>query len=570
MPDLSTAFEAMMASITSPPLSLYEFRLFISDDPKAQNALAFCEWYQRYRTVYFDRVIANPTKPVTTNAQSDLPRQYTAASKENIDPSNPDAHAGQTPSRASFSVPNFGTRMYNGLPFGATHTLKSHSFSVLSESVVDSAFYTATTSTGYSSVSAKRPPLGSSSSSAWMPDIRLAGPINYCTGSDDSDVTASRAVRQPYTSNMSTILRRRTLPPVPNKSWLEHSARAQETNRLQIQSLLVYECWARFLSSRALEKVDIPEAELLYVQERLPLNVTHMPQPLLCRNDMIESAASVMATCAGQHLANNGGTTSRRSHHVASSSDVSAPLKLAPCRSLQFEPQKQLKRRLISRVNMRQLDVSLTQSPISLGFGPDSADSVFPFAYDSASINDDSVKQLIAGLRRISTMPALKLQDTLSKTMYQGDPPPSTQQYNSPSVMRAARLIPIAELQMYHRTLRPHPPLSLWPVNSPTSAHSCGYKPVPGSLSKLISSNTVPPAVFDTVAKISANYLLQSHFPGFYRQAHYNTTPNERVVLFIAAALAFLSGFGIAAALVVLGSSKAWRVASTYIYKPFE
>ncbi|KAJ1792749.1 hypothetical protein LPJ59_004803 [Coemansia sp. RSA 2399] len=554
MPDPTTVFEAMMASITAPPLSLYEFRLFISNDPKAQNALAFCEWYQRYKTVYFDRVIANSEGQAIANAQPELSSQY-ATTKENTGASNSNVHAGQTPSRASFSVPNFGTRMHNSLPFGAMHTLKSHSFSVLSESVVDSAFHASTTSTGYSSVSAGRPPLDSSITT-WNPDIRLVGPINYCAEGDGSGAIAAHAINPPYTSNMSTILRRRTLPPVPNKSWLEHSAQTQERNRLQIQSLLIFECWARFLSSRALEKVDIPEAESLYVQERLPLNITHMPQPLLCRNDMLTSTASIAAARAGSPSQNNGSSTRQR-YNLANLSEVAAPLRLAPCRSLQFEPQKQLKQRLISRVNMRQLDFSLTQSPISLGFGVSSADSDLQFTDDSASVNDDSVKQFITGLRRISTMPALKLQDTLYKTTCQDYTSPPIQQRGL-SAPRAVRLIPVTELQMYHRTLRPQPPLSTWSA----SAHACGYKPVPLPLCKLISPNAIPPAVFDTIAKISATYLLQTYFAEFYRQAHHNTTSEERIVLFVAAVLAFLSGFGIAAVLVILNSSKAWRAFS--------
>ncbi|KAJ2750384.1 hypothetical protein IWQ56_007046, partial [Coemansia nantahalensis] len=55
----------MMANITAPPLSLGEFRLFVAHDPKAQNALAFCEWYQRYRTVYFDHG-ATPTATLSS------------------------------------------------------------------------------------------------------------------------------------------------------------------------------------------------------------------------------------------------------------------------------------------------------------------------------------------------------------------------------------------------------------------------------------------------------------------------------------------------------------------------
>ncbi|KAJ1665883.1 hypothetical protein EV178_002729 [Coemansia sp. RSA 1646] len=251
---------------------------------------------------------------------------------------------------------------------------------------------------------------------------------------------------------------------------------------------------------------------------------------------MLASTASATAY-SGSRSANNGNATSQGSQ-IPSSSDIAAPLKLVSCRSLQLEPQKQLKQRIISRINMRQLDVSLTQSPISLGFGVSSADSDFPFTDDNASMNDDSVKQFIAGLRRISTMPALKLRDTTSNTAYQEDPSYSAQ--HSQQVMRAVHLIPVSELQMYHRTLRPQPPPSTQSASGSASAYACGYKPVPMPLCKLISPNAVPPAVFDTIAKISANYLLQTYFAEFYRQAHYNTTTDERIILFVASVLTFL------------------------------
>ncbi|KAJ2591884.1 hypothetical protein EV177_008817, partial [Coemansia sp. RSA 1804] len=217
------------------------------------------------------------------------------------------------------------------------------------------------------------------------------------------------------------MVRRRTIPHVPSKSWLEHGACEQEKNRLQIQSLLVFECWARFLSPHAPEEIEVPESELLYIQERLPLNITHIPQPLLCRNDMLVSAASVAAPAG--HVS---GTSKDNNMHVPGkgpgSADAAVLPKPALCRSLQIEPRKQLKQRLMSRVNIRHLDVSLTHSPISLGFGVDNTDAEFPFAYNKSDAGDDSVKKFIASLRRISTMPALKLRGAISNAINEPDP----------------------------------------------------------------------------------------------------------------------------------------------------
>ncbi|KAJ2892195.1 hypothetical protein GGI21_005667, partial [Coemansia aciculifera] len=76
MLDLTAEFEAMMANATAPPLSLAEFRLFVACDSKARNALAFCEWYQRYRTVYFDRATVPSTRAAAASSRPAIPRAF--------------------------------------------------------------------------------------------------------------------------------------------------------------------------------------------------------------------------------------------------------------------------------------------------------------------------------------------------------------------------------------------------------------------------------------------------------------------------------------------------------------
>ncbi|KAJ2793815.1 hypothetical protein H4R20_006424, partial [Coemansia guatemalensis] len=86
-----------------------------------------------------------------------------------------------------------------------------------------------------------------------------------------------------------------SLPILASITGPEYEMRHQEEDRRSIQSLLVFECWARFLCASAHELVDIPEQELMYLQERLPLNITHIPRRLLCQNDMLASKPSLTA-----------------------------------------------------------------------------------------------------------------------------------------------------------------------------------------------------------------------------------------------------------------------------------
>ncbi|KAJ2391159.1 hypothetical protein H4S02_001481 [Coemansia sp. RSA 2611] len=194
------------------------------------------------------------------------------------------------------------------------YTLKSHSFSGLSEGMVDSAFHTASSASESSNtdgLGAKHP---------WqLVEPAIAWP------------TASQRLG-----------RRRTLPASSSIYEPDSDALRQEGNREAIQSLLIFECWARFLDASAREHVTIPEAERLYLTERLPLNITHLPQPLLCRSDML----------ASQITASNG-----LDAPAGDDGNKGAPIvrHVVPSRSLQFQPHEQLKQNIISHISKQGL-----------------------------------------------------------------------------------------------------------------------------------------------------------------------------------------------------------------------
>ncbi|KAJ1986210.1 hypothetical protein GGI26_001688 [Coemansia sp. RSA 1358] len=131
-------------------------------------------------------------------------------------------------------------------------------------------------------------------------------------------------------------------------------------------------------------------------------------------------------------------------------------------------------------------------------------------------------------------MPALKIRNVIYSTLQDEDTELGNDPF--PHVSRARHLIPISELQMYHQTLKPQPLFTAPTADYLRTLHACGYKPVPKQISKLIMPNAVPPAIFETIAKLSAEYLLQSYFADFFSQAHYNITTNEQIVIAIAAA----------------------------------
>ncbi|KAJ2881895.1 hypothetical protein IWW38_005732, partial [Coemansia aciculifera] len=87
----------------------------------------------------------------------------------------------------------------------------------------------------------------------------------------------------------------------------------------------------------------------------------------------------------------------------------------------------------------------------------------------------------------------------------------------------------------------------------------CGYRPVPRSICKLIVPSSIPPALFDTAAKLSAQYLLQSCFADFRRQAHFNLTRRQQKYALLLSASLFLAGAVTCAVLVLISASLAWR-----------
>ncbi|KAI8320351.1 hypothetical protein GQ54DRAFT_312727 [Martensiomyces pterosporus] len=566
MQDLTVEFEAMMANVTAPPLSLDEFRMFVSHDPEARHALAFCEWYQRYQAVYFDRITVPSTRRTAASSRAGIPPDFGAS-----DPRFPLRSLHLPVDRAStrsISAPNVRTCVQNGPAPDNLYTLKSHSFSALSESMISSAFNT--TSTGSSGGS------GASEGSSGCQAARKAtdpafpsyrGDIHdttsYYAAAFAATGTSSHASRNSTPNKSTAIGRRCTLPVAACDFVLESHVKAQEESRRQIQSLLVFECWARFLTDDAKEQFEIPEAELLYVKERLPLNVTHIPHPLLCKNDMLASLTSVTAT--NDSSAGAAAPKSSVLNH-SSKPESTATLQLAPHRSLQFQPFQQLKRSLISQVQLRRVNLSHIQSPLSLSFGIKdiASDSDSDGGSDgggelSAAAGADSMtaKELLAGLRRISTMPTLRFGKTVLNRAAEVSARPAGARLAAPAT-RARRLVSVGELQGYHYTLRPRPPFATISSGG-ARAMQVGYRPVPASISKLIVLNSVPPALFETIAKVAADHLLQRYFADFYEQSHYNMTTPQRQLSAVLALSLLLFGCGVAVVLVVCKVHLAWR-----------
>ncbi|KAJ1726492.1 hypothetical protein LPJ61_005152, partial [Coemansia biformis] len=83
--------------------------------------------------------------------------------------------------------------------------------------------------------------------------------------------------------------------------------------------------------------------------------------------------------------------------------------------------------------------------------------------------------------------------------------------------------------------------------------------PVPAQVSKLIVPNNVPPALFETTAKISASYLLQHYFADFYAQAHYNLSVAEQRAVLIVASVLLVLGVGTAVTVAIAATHIAWR-----------
>ncbi|KAI7828442.1 hypothetical protein BX661DRAFT_182096 [Kickxella alabastrina] len=585
MTNCTAKFEAMMANVTAPPLSLDEFRMYVDYDQKARDALAFCEWYQRYRTVYFDRVVLPSTRYTTaTSTRSVIPREPSAPEcKQQLRLSR--AAAGRT-SRRSMSVPimrapeSILSAMIN------VHSSKPHNFSILSESIVDCAFNTATTGASGGSGS-DRSPFACTSMFSVRAYPSLANHYSdsndsggYCEGTfADTAAHNARLRRTIGAAGLRPIARRRTLSVTIGELGLEqHTTNEQENNRRQIQSLLIFECWSRFLCDHAQERLDIPDSELMYIKERLPLNITHIPRPLLCQNDMLAPPSPQVQKCSGT-IANcssaaSGGPKSLENmfdkHHRP------AHLCIPSQRSMHFQPCDQLKRNMASLVQLQQpsiLNIPRVQSPLSLGSGVNNISDVCLNLEGSTNkssngeVANTSAKYMIASLRRISTMPSLK-HTPISSVDTRG----AKQEFFgcqlrlplSPQPLRTKkkRTVSIGALQELHHSLWPQPPFSYTPADfeSNCALQYCGYKPVPKSIFNLIVPSAVPPALFDTIAKLSAEYLFSGHFVEFCRHARYNITHREQRGAAAGSAALFTLGFAIGAVLVVVDVHIALRV----------
>ncbi|KAJ2846209.1 hypothetical protein IWW36_004457 [Coemansia brasiliensis] len=270
MSSFELEFEAMMAGITAPPISLQEFRLFVEHDPAARNALAFCEWYQRYKTVYFDRDFIAPTVLTSTSSRPGIPSDFIPSVRKRVHGSTC-INMRQNDRSASSSVPNTMEHLRDEAMRGKMLSLKSHSFSVLSEGMIKNEFRTVSTSAN------------GSFSNKHMVSTKAAGAMKFLSQDNLQGESCVLPIKA------CSFGRRHTLH-TPDGLYESNVVNAeQEQRRAAIQSLLIFECWARFLCAGTAERIDIPEAELMYLTERLPLNVTHLPQPLLCRNDMLVS-----------------------------------------------------------------------------------------------------------------------------------------------------------------------------------------------------------------------------------------------------------------------------------------
>ncbi|KAJ2012634.1 hypothetical protein IW146_007450 [Coemansia sp. RSA 922] len=204
---------------------------------------------------------------------------------------------------------------------------------------------------------------------------------------------------------------------------------------------------------------------------------------------------------------------------------------------------------------MRQHKATLarTQSPLSLCFGAADVDTTS----NHGGADERLASKPVRKLRRISTMPASMPGADIHRATAHLSTNIAAQQLPRPN--RAQRLISLGELQMYHNTLKPRPPFTTAVSGRTGAMQACGYQPVPRSLGKLVVPSSIPPALFDTAAKLSADYLLQNHFAEFQQQAHFNLTQREQKLAAALSVALFLVGAGTAAALVLAKAPLAWR-----------
>ncbi|ORX67868.1 hypothetical protein DL89DRAFT_259110 [Linderina pennispora] len=561
MKDYAGLFDAMVANITAPPLSLDEFRLFVSRDSQAKNALAFCEWYQRYRTVYFDRSgVQSLHKTATTAASSrpGIPEQF-ALSNSNLSSLRSARLPVDRISMRSISVPNLRSRGLNAAAAsgGNIYTLKAHSFTDLHQGAA---------SHGRSTISSGTTDTQSSSS------LHAAsfGPHQAKEqGADTDQESASEATPVAHAETPAKALlsrRRHSLPATPCDYVLESESKEQEENRQQIQSLLVLECWMRFLDDNAAEQLVIPDAELRFIKERLPLSITHLTRPLLCPGDMISARSSASgakinsaAATVAQSRTGDDDSIEIGSHEPHNPRRM-VTLGLVTQRSLQFQqPDYILKRNFVSQVQLRRVNLDQVQSPLSLKFGvkySDSESDDYAEVHVAALNGSTTAKDFIAGIRRISTMPTMRLGKMMSQLAL--NPDADSISPTEATAMRTQRLISVGELRKHHPSLRPRPPF-VSVISGGKNVDILGYKPVPQSISELLEPNAVPPALFDTIAKLATAHLVANHFPDFCWQASQNISRKEGIIGLAAAFMSLFVGLAVATAMTLGHVHTAWR-----------
>ncbi|KAJ2856802.1 hypothetical protein J3B02_001391 [Coemansia erecta] len=325
----------------------------------------------------------------------------------------------------------------------------------------------------------------------------------------------------------------------------------------------------------------------MYIKECLPLGLTQMVQPLLCNSDMLDALPTSSMACGAPIeralpvSCNPSMFMAPNNHNQQISTSAASPL--VSQRSLQFQPYEQLKRNLMTQIRIKRFNMLHKQIPEDLNFKDkhfcslylDSAKHNCCVGKANAESTPDIVetvtaKEFIAGLRRISTMPTLNHHSNAKAGLEQQSQRPSINQYSQlrqplPTCLpsyRAKRLLSMREVQNIHYSLRPYPPQfgSAGIRDQQRLFQAFGYRPIPQTMTQLIAPSLVPPALFDTAAKLASDYLLQTQFSDFYRLAHYNITAREQRNVLAGSLVLLMLGLAVSAAMVLLKLSIAWRL----------
>ncbi|PIA16617.1 hypothetical protein COEREDRAFT_86710 [Coemansia reversa NRRL 1564] len=506
-----------MASATAPPLSLSEFRLFISHDPKARNALAFCEWYQRYKTVYFDRLAPSLSAPTSGNKKPKIVNNSVSTThgqyKQSISCRYWE-HKSVRPK--SVSIPDVHHRRRSDSAIRDLFMLKSHSFCAFDRNTLESAFHSVSTS----STSVLDGLLVHPCTSHSQPS-----PTAFCALRDIPQNTCDAQSNGRHTCYLPLLSRRCTLPNAASITWPEYEARHEEKYRRSIQSLLVFECWARFLCANAHELVDIPEQELLYVLERLPLNITHLIPQLLCCNDMLVSKPSI------------------------------AGFDVTPTDSAALELPK-----VLSSPNM---DISTAENAFHGSLqNYSNANHTQGCLFQTCQRHKPPYCTTLAHLSA-----AGKYNDNFF-TNYSSGHNATTNGFLTGLLypLRPVHLVAVTQLQKCHNALRPRPNFTAPVLDAASVFSPCSYQSLPEQLTRLIIPNNVPPALFETMAKLSAEYLHQNYFADFYSYAHCNVSASEQKVALMLALAFFVLAVGAVAIFIAMDMSVPWRMFSVPIF----